>query len=100
VYEFMTRDPGRTPASNKQLRKLEFIQADGREEKTQVPPNHPHTGTSMNDLANTCKALSRHDYALAMQARALEFHRLVLPPRHRDVFTVLRSKDDESPLIV
>ncbi len=38
TYEFMTRDPGRMLASNKQLKKLEFIQADGREETTRVYP--------------------------------------------------------------
>ena len=36
----------------------------------------------MNNLAETYSALGRHDDALAMQERVLEFRRRVLPENH------------------
>ena len=39
----------------------------------------------MNNLAVTYSALGRHDDALAMGERALEFTRRVLPENHPDI---------------
>ena len=39
----------------------------------------------MNNLAETYSALGRHDDALAMRARVLEFKRRVLPENHPDI---------------
>ena len=39
----------------------------------------------MNNLAGTYSDLGRHDDALAMQERALEFQRRVLPENHPDI---------------
>ena len=39
----------------------------------------------MNNLATTYSALGRHDDALAMQEKVLEFQRLVLPENHPDI---------------
>ena len=43
----------------------------------------------MNNLAETYRALGRHEDALAMQESALEFQRRVLPPRHPNIATSL-----------
>ena len=42
-------------------------------------------GTATLNLAATYSALGRHEDALAMQERALEFRRRVLPENHPDV---------------
>jgi hypothetical protein len=47
-----------------------------------LPPDHPHIGLSMSNLALTYGALGRHEDALAMQESVLEFHRRVLHPGH------------------
>ena len=39
----------------------------------------------MNNLASTYSALGRHDDALAMEERVLEFRRRVLPESHPDI---------------
>ena len=39
----------------------------------------------MNNLASTYSALGRHDDALAMRERVLEFRRRVLPENHPDI---------------
>ena len=39
-------------------------------------------GTSMGNLANTYSDLGRHQDALAMQEKTLEFRRRVLPENH------------------
>ncbi len=39
-------------------------------------------GDAMNNLANTYSALGRHQDALAMQEKTLEFRRRVLPENH------------------
>ena len=39
----------------------------------------------MGNLALTYSALGRHDDALAMQERVLEFRRRVLPENHPDI---------------
>jgi hypothetical protein len=38
-----------------------------------LPPDHPHIGSSMNNLANTYSDPGRHADALAMEESALEF---------------------------
>ncbi len=43
----------------------------------------------MNNLANTYRALGRHEDALAMRESALEFHRRILPPNHPHIATTL-----------
>jgi tetratricopeptide (TPR) repeat protein len=45
----------------------------------------------MNNLAATYRALGRHEDALAMQERALEFLRRVRPPRHPDIAIYLHN---------
>ena len=42
-------------------------------------------GTAMNNLANTYSALGRHQDALVMQEKTLEFRRRVLPKNHPDI---------------
>ena len=42
-------------------------------------------GTTMNNLANTYSDLGRHQDALAMQEKTLEFRRRVLPKNHPDI---------------
>ena len=42
-------------------------------------------GTSMSNLAATYGALGRHADALALQEKALEFRRRVLPEDHPDI---------------
>jgi tetratricopeptide (TPR) repeat protein len=42
-------------------------------------------GTAMNNLANAYSALGRHQDALAMGEKALEFQRRVLPENHPDI---------------
>jgi hypothetical protein len=44
-------------------------------------------GTAMNKLANTYSALGRHQDALAMGEKTLEFWRRVLPENHPDIGT-------------
>ena len=39
----------------------------------------------MGNLASTYSALGRHDDALAMKERVLEFRRRVLPENHPDI---------------
>ena len=39
----------------------------------------------MNNLANSYSALGRHEEALAMGERVLEFRRRVLPENHPDI---------------
>jgi len=39
----------------------------------------------MTSLANTYSALGRHEDALVLQERALEFRRRVLPENHPDI---------------
>ena len=39
----------------------------------------------MGNLASTYSALGRHDDALAMEERVLEFRRRVLPENHPDI---------------
>ena len=39
----------------------------------------------MSNLASTYSALGRHDDALAMGERVLEFYRRVLPENHPDI---------------
>ena len=39
----------------------------------------------MSNLASTYSALGRHDDALAMKERVLEFRRRVLPENHPDI---------------
>ena len=39
----------------------------------------------MNNLASTYSDLGRHDDALAMEERVLEFQRRVLPESHPDI---------------
>ena len=39
-------------------------------------------GVAMNNLANTYSALGRHQDALVMQEKTLEFRRRVLPENH------------------
>ena len=39
----------------------------------------------MNNLANSYSALGRHEEALAMTERVLEFTRRVLPENHPDI---------------
>ena len=43
------------------------------------------SGTAMNNLAVTYSALGRHDDALAMEERVLEFRRRVLPENHPSI---------------
>jgi tetratricopeptide (TPR) repeat protein len=47
-----------------------------------LPPDHPHIGDTMYNLALAYGDLGRHEDALAMQESALEFRRRVLPPDH------------------
>ena len=42
-------------------------------------------GSSMNNLANTYSALGRHQDALVMEEKTLEFRRRVLPENHPDI---------------
>jgi hypothetical protein len=42
-------------------------------------------GTTMNNLADTYSALGRHQDALVMKEKALEFRRRVLPENHPDI---------------
>ncbi len=42
-------------------------------------------GTAINNLANTYSDLGRHQDALVMQEKALEFRRRVLPENHPDI---------------
>ena len=42
-------------------------------------------GTAMNNLANTYGALGRHQDALVLQEKTLEFRRRVLPENHPDL---------------
>ena len=42
-------------------------------------------GTAMNNLASTYSKLGRHNEALAMFERVLEFRRRVLPEDHPDI---------------
>ena len=42
-------------------------------------------GTAMNNLANTYSDLGRHQDALVMQEKALEFRRRVLPENHPNI---------------
>jgi hypothetical protein len=39
----------------------------------------------MSNLANTFSKLGRHEDALAMQEKTLDFQRLVLPENHPDI---------------
>ena len=39
----------------------------------------------MNNLANSYSALGRHNEALAMREKTLEFYRRVLPENHPDI---------------
>ncbi len=39
----------------------------------------------MNNLANTYQKLGRHQDALVLKEKALEFRRLVLPENHPDI---------------
>ena len=43
------------------------------------------TGTAMNNLAVTYSALGRHEDALVLMERVLEFERRVLPENHPDI---------------
>ena len=43
------------------------------------------TGGAMNNLANTYSALGRHEDALVLKERVLEFQRRVLPENHPDI---------------
>ncbi len=42
-------------------------------------------GTTMNNLANTYSDLGRHQDALVMREKTLEFQRRVLPENHPDI---------------
>ena len=42
-------------------------------------------GDTMNNLANTYSALGRHQDALVMKEKTLEFRRRVLPENHPDI---------------
>ena len=42
-------------------------------------------GVAMNNLANTYSALGRHQDALVMQEKTLEFRRRVLPKNHPEI---------------
>ena len=42
-------------------------------------------GTSMNNLASTYSDLGRHEDALVLKERVLEFLRRVLPENHPDI---------------
>ena len=43
------------------------------------------TGSAMNSLAATYSDLGRHEDALVLQERVLEFRRRVLPENHPDI---------------
>ena len=43
------------------------------------------TGKAMNNLANTYADLGRHEDALVLKERVLEFRRRVLPENHPDI---------------
>ena len=43
------------------------------------------TGIAMNNLANTYSVLGRHQDAVVMGEKTLEFRRLVLPETHPDI---------------
>ena len=42
-------------------------------------------GSAMNNLADTYSALGRHEDALELQEKTLEFRRRVLPQNHPDI---------------
>ena len=42
-------------------------------------------GTAMNNLAGTYSTLGRHQDALVLQEKTLEFRRRVLPENHPDI---------------
>ena len=42
-------------------------------------------GSAMNNLADTYSALGRHQDALELQEKTLEFRRRVLPQNHPDI---------------
>ena len=42
-------------------------------------------GSAMNNLADTYSALGRHEDALDLQEKTLEFRRRVLPQNHPDI---------------
>jgi len=42
-------------------------------------------GAALHDLANTYSALGRHQDALVMKEKTLEFRRRVLPENHPDI---------------
>jgi hypothetical protein len=42
-------------------------------------------GSAMTNLANTYSALGRHQDALVLQKKTLEFQRRVLPENHPDI---------------
>ena len=46
---------------------------------------HSALGMAMSNLAVTYSDLGRHQDALAMEERTLEFRRRVLPPNHPDI---------------
>jgi hypothetical protein len=46
-------------------------------------------GQAMSNLATTYGALGRHQDALVLEEKALEFYRRVLPENHRDIGVML-----------
>jgi tetratricopeptide (TPR) repeat protein len=56
-----------------------------------LPPDHPHIGMSMSNLANKYGDLGRHEDALTMKKSVLEFHRRVLPPDHPHIGDSMNS---------
>ena len=45
----------------------------------------PVLGAAMGNLAETYRALGRHQDALVLQEKTLEFYRRVLPENHPDI---------------
>ena len=54
-------------------------------------PRHPHTLTTMGNLADTLGDLGKHAEAEAMQREVLVAFREVLGPRHPDTLTTMHT---------
>ena len=58
------------------------------------------TGTAMSNLAKMLHAIGRHEDALEMQKKALEFRRRVLPEHHPEIGEGHVRRDGKTSLIL
>lgn len=56
-----------------------------------LPPDHPDTATSLNNLAGRYRSLGDLDRALALYSQALDIRRRTLSPGHPDLVSSLHT---------